>query len=151
MRALVFGMLILIVAAWISSGEDRPSPDGAQGDLAATAGKPNEEAASGCEEDWRDCDSLEDFHKNNLEDRAKASRACKLIAESAANYGDPEFPRFPFGTTLVDRNAFAEDGIVNLREEDAQFQNGFGAMVNVMIECAYSLKKETVVDINVID
>jgi len=149
MRALVFSILF-IVGGVLIYGDDEPRVAMPESDFAVTAGKPDEEAAS-CEEEWRECESLRDYHKNNVEDNAKARVACKRAAQEAARFGDPEIPWSPFGTTLVHRDAFMHDGIVHLREKDAQFQNGFGAMQNVIVDCKYSLKTKTVLNLDVID
>jgi hypothetical protein len=38
---------------------------------------------------------------------------------------------------------------VTLIERDAQFQNGFGAMVHSQVICKYDMKEKTVLDVTI--
>jgi hypothetical protein len=52
---------------------------------------------------------------------------------------------FPFGRFYTGDN-YLKTGIVVLIERDAQFSNGFGAMVHSTVTCTYDLNRKKVVN-----
>jgi len=147
MRWIVWGMAIFVVVVLIAGGED--DADAPEGDLAVTAGKADEEAESKCAEDWRECSLLQSYIHNGFVDDGRS--ACKRAAQEAARFGEPELPWRSFNSIQGTREEFMRDDIIYLIEDDAQFQNGFGAMQNVKAVCKYSLRTGTVLTFQTID
>jgi hypothetical protein len=66
-----------------------------------------------------------------------------------AQYGDPKFPwLFPF-STFYKGDQYLKTGIAILIEKDAQYQNGFGAMVHSEVKCTYDLRAKQVLNIEI--
>jgi hypothetical protein len=106
--------------------------------------KPNK---SNCKSDWRQCSDNAQL-VNNFGDIGRAQLLCKYAAQKLAKYGTPDFPWFSFGS--FERGSdFVRIGIATLIEDNAQFQNGFGAMVHSTVICKYDLDRAQVVDVRV--
>jgi hypothetical protein len=105
-----------------------------------------------CKEDWGLCKDNSDL-VNNFGDYFTIQDACQTEANHEARYGTPVWPSFwsggPFGTFLNGTD-YATTGMVVAIEPDAQFQNGFGAMVHSKVVCKYSLASKKVVSIDII-
>lgn len=103
-----------------------------------------------CRADWRMCRDNSDLMNTYLRSHNRAGNACKTVADDLARYGTPVWPSFwsggHFGSFTVGRN-YVETGIVTLYERDAQFQNGFGAMVRSRVRCDYDLRTNQVLDV----
>jgi hypothetical protein len=87
-----------------------------------------------------------DLVNNYLPDH-DAQIDCELEAQSRARYGDPKFPS-RFGTFLKG-NDYPKTGIAILIENEAQFQNGFGAMVHSTVRCTYDLRAKRVLNVEI--
>jgi hypothetical protein len=98
-----------------------------------------------CRNDWHKCTSNTDL-ANNYNGMSLARFDCEYDAKNLAKYGDPKFPTSSFGTFLTG-NSFLSTKRITLIEQDAQFQNGFGAMMHVEITCIYDLEAKKVVDV----
>lgn len=79
------------------------------------------------------------IYRSNM---SKARYACKIAANKLAKYGDPKWPFYAFGS-FYPTETFAA-GIHTLLEDDAQFQNGFGAWAHVQVTCEYDLRQKKV-------
>jgi hypothetical protein len=81
---------------------------------------------------------------------SSAKAACQIAAKKLAKYSDPKLPWSPFGTFYGPKdNSYVKTGIVLIEEPEAQFQNGFGAMVHSTVTCRYDLNSKQVVSANV--
>jgi hypothetical protein len=80
-----------------------------------------------CRSDWIKCSDNEQL-VNNYRDWSDVQVDCKYAANDRAKYGKPDWPWFPFGTFYKGNN-YVTSGMVVAVEPDAQFSNGFGAMV----------------------
>ncbi|HEU5048596.1 MAG TPA: hypothetical protein VFT64_12225 [Rickettsiales bacterium] len=106
---------------------------------------PQEQA---CVEDWKKCaDNLQ--MANNYHNWFHVQYICKQAAIKGAQYGTPEFPQFESFGRLRDGTDYVETGVVFVYEPDAKFQNAFGAMQHVGVECQYDLNKNEVVSVNI--
>jgi len=64
-----------------------------------------------------------------------------MKAETLAKFGSPVWPWFAFGSFYSGDN-YVKTGIAVLVEPDAQFQNGFGAMVHSRVVCTYDMNRQ---------
>ena len=99
-----------------------------------------------CKVDWHSCLDNADM-VNNYHDWPTVQTRCKSSAKDSAKYGTPEFPWFSFGSFLRGSD-YPKTGIVTTIEPDAQFSNGFGAMVHTRVVCKYDLKSNAVLDVS---
>jgi len=102
-----------------------------------------------CKDDWRSCASDEEL-ANTWGGMTHAQVGCKFAANARAKYGEPKWPsRFDkFGSYMRADKSFVSEGKAILIEKDAQFQNRFGAMVHVRVECSYDLVNNLVSDVS---
>jgi hypothetical protein len=100
-----------------------------------------------CKTDWKLCSDNGDL-VNNWRDWVGVRVACKMAAEESAKYGEPKFPWHYFDTYMKGKT-FIEQGVALVIEPDAQFMNGFGAMVHSRVECRYDLKEKKVISVRV--
>ena len=68
-------------------------------------------------------------------------------AKDGARYGAPKFAWFSFGSFLPGGD-YPRTGIVTATEPDAQFSNGFGAMVHTRVICQYDLNRDIVTHVS---
>jgi hypothetical protein len=135
------GVIGAIAVIWLQSGSDKSgtTSNNAASTLSAQSAAP---AAPTCKADWKKCVDNADM-ANNYRSWYKAQADCKIAAEKLARYGDPKWPWFAFGSFLKG-DGYAKTGHAVLIEPDAQFQNGFGAMQHVRVNCEYDLTNEKV-------
>ena len=114
----------------------------------ASSGSNTSLAAKTCKNDWMVCADNGDL-VNNWSDWTKVQVGCKMAAEDAAKYGTPKWPWIAFGSYLKGDN-YISTGIATAIENDAQFQNGFGAMAHSEVICRYDLRADKVLDVNVV-
>jgi hypothetical protein len=108
----------------------------------------SDNATPSCKSDWHLCADNSDL-MNNFHGVIHWGSACKWEAAKLAKYGEPKFPwAFPFAT-FHSGNDYVKDGKAILIEPDAQFQNGFGAMVHTRIECVYDIAGDKVVSVGI--
>jgi hypothetical protein len=74
---------------------------------------------------------------------------CKDEARRLAKYGEPKFPSLVAFGTFLRGDDYIKTGVVTLFEDEAQFQNGFGAMVHSTVKCKYDLNSEKVVNVSI--
>lgn len=121
-----------------------PAPDSSSRDTTPAPAPENP-----CVSKWQKCASIDDlFEKYNGIMDARAS--CKIAADHSAKYGDPKWPGFWSGGAFQrfsTSDDFRKTGLIHLVETEAQFQNGFGAMVHTTVICAYDLKDGSVKDV----
>lgn len=99
-----------------------------------------------CYLDWRACRDNADI-ANNYSKIVDAQAACKIKANELAKYGTPEWPWLVFSSYQSGADG-PTTGTLHLVEQNAKFQNGFGAMTHVVINCAYDLATKSVVDVS---
>jgi hypothetical protein len=104
--------------------------------------------ASPCKSDWTRCIDNSDLVNNYLEDHS-AQNDCKSEAVKRARYGDPKFPWLYYFDTFYKGDQYPKTGIAILIEKDAQYQNGFGAMVHSEVTCTYDLRAKRVLNIEI--
>lgn len=123
---------ILFVALWSSGG-------GGGGDV---------QPVSLCKSDWTKCADNAEI-ANHYSQWFDAQFACKQAAIKQARYGTPVFPSLYFFSQFYPGTGYVTTGTATLVEPDAQFQNGFGAMVHSRVTCTYDLRAERVVSVNI--
>jgi hypothetical protein len=109
-----------------------------------TESEADKKLEAACAGDWRKCqDAIQlTFYWNG---RAGAKHRCRDAANSMAKYGEPKWPYPYFDNIFPDENI--SGGTYTLIENDAQFQNGFGAYAHTQLICKYDLKTSTVEDV----
>lgn len=100
-----------------------------------------------CNTDWHQCSDNSDL-MNHFADITRGMVTCRYAAERLAKYGSRTFPFFSFAK-FRSSNDYVSTGIGVLIENDAQFQNGFGAMEHASLRCKYDLNTQHVVDVSV--
>jgi len=101
-----------------------------------------------CRSDWNKCANNEQL-VNNYKDWTLAQVKCKQAANEEARYGDPVWPWLPFGSFYPGKD-YVTSGIAVAIEPNAQFQNGFGAMVHSRVICTYDLRAQRVIRIDIV-
>ncbi len=148
-------LVVVLVKAFLGSSD---KPDGKSGDDGSShvytdtniPGSTNPLApvpvpVPTCKKDWHACKDNADV-VNTYEGWSMVQVRCKDSAKESAKYGTPDFPWFSFGTFNRGED-YVKTGIATSIEKDAQFSNGFGAMVHTRIVCRYDLNKGTVLNV----
>ena len=138
LMAMLFAAGLIVAGFFFFTGGNEPGP--------ATTPSPAPAPAPSCASDWTVCKDNADM-ANNFRGWSNIPFACKLAAEDRAKYGSPKWPWFAFGSFLPGDDY--RSGKVTLIERDAQFQNGFGAMVHSRVICKYDMKEKTVLDVTI--
>ena len=99
-----------------------------------------------CDSDWRKCANNEQL-VNNYSRWTSVKVECKREADSQARY-KTDWPWLPFGT-FIKGNEYVTSGTAIAIEPDAQFQNGFGAMVRSRVICTYDLRAQHVISVDI--
>ena len=132
--------LILYVIGSISSGNKT--------DTSNKTDSRNQAAQEGsCHSDWTKCADNEHL-VNYYSDWSLVKVMCNQAANDRAKYGNPDWPWFPFGTFFTGNN-YVISGIAIAVERDAQFSNGFGAMVHSQVTCRYDLRAKKVTNVDI--
>src|SRR5438309_4418197 len=95
-----------------------------------------------CRYDWTKCADNEQL-VNQYYDWSHVQVECKHTANDRARYGNPDWPWAAFGS-FYKRNNYITSGIAVAVEPDAQFSNGFGAMVHSRVTCTCDLRAKRV-------
>jgi hypothetical protein len=106
-------------------------------------------SSSPCKGNWQQCSDNADM-ANNYSNWDHAQFACKEEAIKEARFGTPKWPWLAFGSFLKGSD-YPTSGVAVLIEPDAQFQNGFGAMVHSRVVCKYDLRSEKVLSVIVME
>jgi hypothetical protein len=101
---------------------------------------------STCITDWARCANNEELAKN-YNRWWDVRRECKREADARARY-KTEWPWEAFGTFNVG-NSYIASGKALAIEPEAQFQNGFGAMVRSRVTCTYDLREDRVISVDI--
>ncbi len=125
---VLIGIALFVLVAIFSESENNPEPK-----------------IGTCESDWTKCTNNEQL-ANNYSGWEHMRSACKTEANDRAKYGTPVWPWPAFGHFFRGNN-YVTSGIAVAVEPDAQFQNGFGAMVRSRVVCTYDLRTNRVVDV----
>jgi len=102
---------------------------------------------SSCKTDWARC-SDNAYMANHYSRWTDIQAACQTAATDQARYGTPKWPWLAFGSFLKG-GGYATSGVAVLIEPDAQFQNGFGAMVHSRVVCTYDLRASHVLNVSI--
>ena len=100
-----------------------------------------------CRSDWTKCADNEEL-VNKYSGWSLAQVNCKSKATEQAQYGNPVWPWFAFGSFYIGKE-YVASGIAIAIEPDAQFQNGFGAMVHSRVTCTYDLRAQRVISVDI--
>jgi predicted nucleic acid-binding Zn ribbon protein len=100
-----------------------------------------------CRSDWTKCADNEQL-VNQYSDWSLVQVRCKRAANDRAKYGSPDWPWLAFGSFYKGNN-YVTAGIAVAIEPDAQFSNGFGAMVHSRVTCTYDLRANRVTDVQI--
>lgn len=98
-----------------------------------------------CKSDWTKCANNEELVKKYQKWR-DAQSECGLQAIKLARYGKPVVGFFE---SFYPGNNYVTSGIATAIDPDAQFQNGFGAMVHSRVICTYDLRTNKVTNVEV--
>lgn len=145
------GMVVLIYAV-VTFGlfgtgfAQKRSADAAEREM-AEAKRLAEASAPTCKNGWKNCTDNEDL-VNNYKDIYKVHSACRTAADREAAYGSPDWPFLPFGSFITGSDA-PRTGRLVLIENNAKFENGFGAKMRVKVRCAYDLNTNKVTSISI--
>jgi peptidoglycan hydrolase-like protein with peptidoglycan-binding domain/uncharacterized protein YecT (DUF1311 family) len=127
---------------------DKADVDNAPRKLADTAvPKMDAERKEACKKDFTRCSDNTDF-MNNSDALIPAQVACKQAAETKSKFGDPKWPWLSF-SNYSEGNEI-KTGRLLIGENNAQFQNAFGAWEHVRVVCEYDLKAEQVISVDII-
>lgn len=138
-------IFLLAVIISISSGDHSSSSSPSTSESGAA---PEKDAANGtCHDDWTKCKDNGDL-VNNYSKWVDVEVGCKIEANDEAKFGTPEWPWLAFGSYLKG-DAYVTSGVAVAIENDAHFQNGFGAMVHSTVVCNYDLRAQKVISINI--
>lgn len=150
---LIFSLFIFI--AWGSGGESEydSSPEFREKvDEAIAAGrKANDVAVStkvyeeACKRSWQACEDNGDYV--DIHGGTSKEVWCEDEAEKRAR-GKVEWPSFSFGSYLTG-DSIHEDGTITIIENDALFQNGFGAMMRMRVECTVDVRSKEIVGLDI--
>jgi hypothetical protein len=128
-RLFVVVMIVVIAVLWLLLPKDLWSPK-----------------EPGCRTDWTKCANDAEL-VDKYSGWTRVETECKSEADSRARY-KTVWPPVPFGTFLKG-NENVTSGIVVAIESDAQFQNGFGAMVRSRVACTYDLRAQRVISVDI--
>jgi hypothetical protein len=117
------------------------------GVLASLGGHDTPKANNPCQSDWSKCTDNADV-VNHYSDWISVQAACKIAATHQAKYGSPTWPWGSFGS-FFEGNSYVTSGIAVAVEPDAQFSNGFGAMVHSKVICTYDLRAKKVISASI--
>ena len=134
---LVLILLVVGLVGWALASADHTS---------TPAAKPTAEDEL-CRYDWTKCADNEQL-VNHYSDWSHVQVECKHTANDRAKYGNPDWPWAAFGSFYKGNN-YITSGIAVAVEPDAQFSNGFGAMVHSRVTCTYDLRAKRVTDVMV--
>lgn len=153
--AWLFIVFILLIVIAVMSG---PPPRNISGQPQASitaeqrptsAAAPSSQAQQTCFNDWTKCQDNAELINNYVPAR-RISGACKSAADEMARFGTPVWPSFwdrRAFSRFLSGNEYVTSGIAVVFEQDAQFQNGYGAMVRSQVRCEYNLRTNAVIDI----
>ena len=128
---VVGGIVLVAIIAALGSGNSNKTPE-----------------SPSCKTDWTLCaDNAEVANKYSK--WFDAQFECKQAATKQARYGTPVFPSLYFFSTFLRGNDYVTTGQATLIEPEAQFQNGFGAMVHSRVTCAYDLRAQRVLSVDI--
>jgi len=108
-----------------------------------------EDTSPTCKTDWKLCKDNFDVLLNYQYGMSSPKAYCYDAAMRSAKFGDPKLPR---KFAAFDKLALEQPeqlGMVRLLEDDAQFQNGFGAYAHVQVVCDYDFATHGVANIKV--
>jgi hypothetical protein len=133
---LIGGVVLLGIMGNQAAPPDASPQNNSSGSTAPTT------SADICKTDWKKCSDNAEL-ANNYSGWTTVQSACKIAAEAKAKYGTPKFPWFSFGSFLGGDD-YPKTGVVTVIEPDAQFSNGYGAMVHSEVRCIYDLNNNMI-------
>jgi hypothetical protein len=108
-------------------------------------------AFESCRADWRKCRDNKAivYTYAGGADGISPRVACEFAANELAKYGTPEWPGFPAYSFNNFYSSTSKSALVTghliLIENEARFQNAFGAMAHVRVTCDYNLNDKTTI------
>lgn len=131
----------------IRAATDRAAGKSIPPDTDTVAAKTDAEHEEACKKDYRRCTDNTDF-MNNSDALIPAQVACQQAAEAKSKYGDPKWPWLAFSNYSEGNEV--KTGRLLIGENNAQFQNGFGAWEHVRVVCEFDLKLKQVIAVDII-
>jgi hypothetical protein len=110
-------------------------------------GNATTEQNASCRADWIKCADNEQL-VNQYSAWSRVQVECEMAANDQAKYGSPDWPRHYFGSFYKGNN-YVTSGVAVAIEPDAQFSNGYGAMVHSRVTCTYDLRTKQVSDVDI--
>ena len=97
-----------------------------------------------CQDDWRGCKDNEDL-VNHWSRISEIRVMCEQTGKQRAKFGTPQFGESgflapPSFASYEVGNNYPKDGAVTLVEQNAHFQNAYGAMARARAYCTYDLR-----------
>lgn len=117
--------------------------------IAGHSGGKGPGTSSTCSDDWTKCKDNTEL-ANNWSGVDTAQGECRVAADDEAKYGEPKWPWHSFSFFHPDENS-AVTGTYTLIENNAHFQNGFGAWVHAKVLCEYDLRLGKVNSVEILD
>ncbi|HWI27238.1 MAG TPA: hypothetical protein VN668_09735 [Stellaceae bacterium] len=143
----LIGLIVLLTVIGSLAGNNDNSSSSKNDNGTPTKSDAAVPAQPSCKTDWTQCADNADL-VNNYDGWTHVQFECKDAANDHAKYGTPKWPWFAFSTFLKGTN-YVTSGIAVAIEKDAQFQNGFGAMVHSEVVCSYDLRAKHVQDVSI--
>jgi hypothetical protein len=136
------GIVAILVMA---SGEHKDVGDG---------GDRVDKTSNLCQKNWEKCadnaDLINNFVDNNLSVKSDIMNDCTNGAEKLTKYGTPKWSWIKFGK-FKSGDDFPKTGVIFIVDDEAMFQNEFGAYKHVMVNCEYDLRNSQLLNVEVID
>ena len=127
-----------IVAMTVSSRNEKASNTTEQANT-------TKQANASCVSDWSKCVDVPAL-ANNWKGFTSARVECKMAAEERAKY-ETKWSWGPFSPDV----GKIVNGVVTLVDDEARFQNGYGAMARVKVFCKYDLQSAKVLDVSILE
>jgi hypothetical protein len=145
------GMTKAQIDAWFveegkrMSAEVAAAANEAAGKARAEEDKRIEAANKACAsnyDDWKTCGDNAGVMKTKA--YGEIAVACRNAADARARFGTPVWPSWgPFQGGPIFGDSALKTGIITVREDDATFQNQYGAMAHVVVLCSYNFNNQT--------
>jgi len=128
------GLSAVLALAWVDSGP-------------VTSAAPVA-ASLTCRDNYTVCAS-QDQLVENYKRMNEARSDCRREAQKLARYGDAQLPSLPFLSYLTTESSI-DTGKISLVENEARYQNGFGAMQHTIVTCIYDLDAREIVEVSAV-
>ncbi len=116
--------------------------------VSVDSAKPVQEEHS-CKTDWKRCKDNSDL-ANNYSEYTDARTSCEIAANTKAKFGDPEWSWVPFGKFIPGNSIINLHNILMI-DDSVKFQNEYGAMAHVSVNCLYNFETKKVETLDLVD